>query len=827
MAEFKPDDRPAFTRYKAASNISKGFKWDAKNGKLLKTPHGHLFAGLAEILYLKDPEHLVRMLTNATPKQAFGWGISAHPVARITTGGNLPADGPTDPQNPLIARTRDFFSYPPNRPGVMMFDVDPPKDGSAKPLTLDQAIAAMHACCPTTSSTPMVCSCSSSSHIWRGDEELIGARGYHIYVFVKDASDIPRAGKVMLKRSWLKGYGRIEIGSAGQLLERSFIDGAVYQPERLDFGMKAHCVGVEQRQTPPTVRNADGPMLDTRTAFPDLTSEEEAHYRNLVSVAKKAREVDARPIREAWADKQVREILLRKKTTPELAPGEADQIRERLCRASEGFTLDADMILHPDSGAPVTVGEILLDLEKWRNRRFADPLEPDYGGDPRIAYLSEKGGKWGIYSHAHGGVRYTLPIVDQVPTDNPGTGLADAIMGFIDAMEAELPKVTENYQNPEPIKPLSTNPFDNPLDVAELLETPPAPMQWFAKDRMPQGRGLLLTGVGGTSKSTMLKQLGFAAVIGRALWNWEFERAGKALLMLTEDTRDDVHASVKDIALAMALTPEERAALVRNLAIYPFAGNDSRLLIKGASGRLERGLLFDQLLARVQAMGDCVFVGLDPALALSDGDELDQQSQRALSKMADDLAVRTGATVVLVTHASKGLINAEEVGSHSSRGGGAVTDGARGEYVLRSMTAQEAKRAGIDDPEERARMVQFVACKGNRIPPAAKVPVWLRRGDGGVLSEVVLDMTKGATCTTAAQDEHIYGVLMDLGNGGAVKLQDWQAACEARGVLTGKTDSTKRQYMKNAATRLTDAGQVERFKQGYYIPCNQESDQEW
>jgi hypothetical protein len=259
----------------------------------------------------------------------------------------------------------------------------------------------------------------------------------------------------------------------------------------------------------------------------------------------------------------------------------------------------------------------------------------------------------------------------------------------------------------------------------------------------------------------------------------------------------------------------------------PFAGEDSVLLCKDKQGTLCRSTLYKQLLAKVKSLGNCVFVGIDPALAVSEGDEQDQQNQRALAKMADDLAVNTGATVMLVTHGTKALIGADEIGSHSSRGGGAVTDGARGEYVLRSMTTMEAKRAGIDDPEERARMVQLVCTKGNRIPPSAKDPVWLRRGHGGVLSEVVLDMTSGATCTTVALDDKILEALLDISKGGAAKFADWQAACEARSILPGNTDGTKKQNMKLAAARLKDAGRVASFRQGYYLPCDPEPAQDW
>ena len=92
---------------------------------------------------------------------------------------------------------------------------------------------------------------SASSNIYRQDgrtlykektgRELAGVTGQRVYIGVQDASDIPRLGEILYKRSWLHGYGRIEVGGAGQLLERGLWDASVFSPERLDFVAGADC----------------------------------------------------------------------------------------------------------------------------------------------------------------------------------------------------------------------------------------------------------------------------------------------------------------------------------------------------------------------------------------------------------------------------------------------------------------------------------------------------------------------------------------------------------------------------------------------------------
>ena len=57
----------------------------------------------------------------------------------------------------------------------------------------------------------------------------------------------------------------------------------------------------------------------------------------------------------------------------------------------------------------VTVAAILDNPDKFHGARFADPLEPDYGNDRRIARANLKAaGKPYLWSHAHGGQRFTL-----------------------------------------------------------------------------------------------------------------------------------------------------------------------------------------------------------------------------------------------------------------------------------------------------------------------------------------------------------------------------------------------------------------------------------
>lgn len=69
------------------------------------------------------------------------------------------------------------------------------------------------------------------------------------------------------------------------------------------------------------------------------------------------------------------------------------------------------------------MGELLDDPKRWHNERFADPLEPEYARDSRIAWANlRSGGKPYIWSHAHGGQRFNLERAAATITVNRGEG---------------------------------------------------------------------------------------------------------------------------------------------------------------------------------------------------------------------------------------------------------------------------------------------------------------------------------------------------------------------------------------------------------------------
>lgn len=355
-------------------------------------------------------------------------------------------------------------------------------------------------------------------------------------------------------------------------------------------------------------------------------------------------------------------------------------------------------------------------------------------------------------------------------------------------------------------------------DVASYLHSTPPALHWYVKERLLADRAHLLTGIGGSSKTRLLYHLAIGAATGRLPWGWEVQRTGSAALFLAEDSPGNVHRTLAAIVKHAGFSSEELAQLATRLKVYPLAGHDAKLLalIPGA-GLVETGNARG-LVETCRAIPDLVFIGLDPALGLTEGDEANPAHQRRLGEMADRIALELGVCVVMASHAAKALQSADEVGSHTSRGSGAITDAVRGEYVLRTMTAPEAKRFGIDDVETRKAHVQLVATKGNELPPDAFAPIWLIRGTGGVLTAAELKECAVDQDQVGQRETEALSILKDMTNIGTASVMAWGRECAARGLLSGTPEAIEKAIHRIKKTLLANGLIEPGLKRGVFVP---------
>lgn len=385
--------------------LSKMFKWDEEKGEIEKTSGGSMKKGSYEVMDAPDPESFVNILKTLKTTQATTYGLPKTDKQKGRMVSGKMKNG--------LARTRKNFAFPAG-PAWMMFDID------MKGVSFDQIKEHFRKVIPGFDAAPAVFKHSSSSFIYKDDECLIGEGGKRVYLLVKDGQDISRAAKAIGGRLKINGTLHYEVCKAGRCLERCLIDEVVYQPERLDFS--GRCLvwpPLRQKRPEAEIQNNDAKPYDTEAAIPDLSEDEESALEDMRPAERE--KVKDKVIENGgrWVEERVKKE--EERLGVELSTEAKEKMREKFRGIVKTLRLPEDFILHAQDGRYVTVGELLASPDIWDQQNFADPLEPDYNDDPRIAKAWLRGVESPhIYSHAHGGQRYSLVKNTYTFTLEPG-----------------------------------------------------------------------------------------------------------------------------------------------------------------------------------------------------------------------------------------------------------------------------------------------------------------------------------------------------------------------------------------------------------------------
>lgn len=377
-------------RSQIPARLSKHF--ELKNGELTKLPGGALVRGTVETLSVENINELADAIRELGPAEALTFGVPTHEGAVICA-----SEAARNPD--AIVRNRECWRWP-DGPGVLLLDYDPAQ--GEPPMAFPALWAALVGAAPELASVPALAVPSASSCIFGADgTEHRGVRGWHIFLLVADAKRTPEYGAALAGRLWLAGHGRIAISKSGAMLERTLVDGSVWQPERLSFDGGASLGDglVQRRLEHMQFLNADGePLADLQT----LTQGEQRKMKKLIVEAKAAARPEADQVREQWVDERVDEAVKRSPKT------DVEIIRQTYTQALQRRELLADFVLVTAQGEQISVGEMLKAPSRWDGALLRDPLEPGYNGGAATAKAFLKGPKPRVHSFAHGGCNYVL-----------------------------------------------------------------------------------------------------------------------------------------------------------------------------------------------------------------------------------------------------------------------------------------------------------------------------------------------------------------------------------------------------------------------------------
>ena len=163
----------------------------------------------------------------------------------------VPADGTTageitfknSPREGAITTGAADWVFP-DGPGLLVCDYDPKTAEEGFPSRLFMNRGQWGAAVESVAPGLLRCCVyapSSGSCLHQLGNAPPEPKGFHHYVVVDDARDIPRAGKVLFDRLILAGYGYGFATEGGRVEVRTIVDAAVWTPSRLFYTGGAAC----------------------------------------------------------------------------------------------------------------------------------------------------------------------------------------------------------------------------------------------------------------------------------------------------------------------------------------------------------------------------------------------------------------------------------------------------------------------------------------------------------------------------------------------------------------------------------------------------------
>ena len=308
--------------------------------------------------------------------------------------GKIPAD--------VIARTTEYLRFEPGGPAYMLLDHDlkgQPREVADKLKELGGFWKAVIRVVPEIAKAARVTRRSTSAGLYhREKNEWLGSTaGQHVYIAVKDGSDIKRALETLRDRLWLSGLGYYVVGAGGQLLDRAIIDAGVFGPERLVFeGAPILVPPVAQDKDERQPQAHAGETVDTLAAIPPLSDDERTCVSQLKAAARERLTPEAAVARKTWAKKFA------------ARHGLSEEEAEKIATDAANYILPPEFELEFDEVGQCTVREVLADPENYVGQTLADPLEGIAYGRGEAKVFRQADARVMINSFAHGGIKYQL-----------------------------------------------------------------------------------------------------------------------------------------------------------------------------------------------------------------------------------------------------------------------------------------------------------------------------------------------------------------------------------------------------------------------------------
>jgi hypothetical protein len=221
---------------------------------------------------------------------------------------------------------------------------------------------------------------------------------------------------------------------------------------------------------------------------------------------------------------------------------------------------------------------------------------------------------------------------------------------------------------------------------------------------------------GAVGKSSYCRTMALALASGRNLLGDEPSGPAKVWIYNLEDPLEEVERGMAATAMHFDIDASQCEA-----RLFVNSGRDQPLVLTETTrgGTKIAGPVVEALVAEMQANAIDVLI-IDPFVSSHDAAENDNVAIDRVVKTWASVAHRTNASILLVHHSRK--TNGNEVTIEDARGASALVGAVRSARVLNKMTAEEATKAGIEQPWAHVRVTDG---KANLAPPAS-VARWFK-----------------------------------------------------------------------------------------------------
>lgn len=271
-----------------------------------------------------------------------------------------------------------------------------------------------------------------------------------------------------------------------------------------------------------------------------------------------------------------------------------------------------------------------------------------------------------------------------------------------------------------------------PIDLTAAFLTPPQPLDFVLPGLLAGTVGVVVS-PGGVGKSYLMLQaalsVGTGADVG-GVWGSPPVR-GRVVYLAAEDPQEVLVRRLYALAPMLDQVAREGGA-AELVDILPAYGLGITIANQTVGGGVMPSMMWRSLEEHLEQARPRLLI-LDTLNRLLGGiSENDSGAMGAVLSIIEQTCRKVGCAVVVVHHTNKASMSSGTGNEqHAARGSSAITDNARWQANLTTMSRDEADRRGIEDEAERRRWVRLDLAKVNYAPPVGER--WLHRGVAGQL----------------------------------------------------------------------------------------------